>query len=93
MGVDEILAKIKPVLKQYKVKKADLFGSVAYGEDTAESDVDLLVDLPEGSSLFDMGRLKLDLEEALNKDVDLLTYNSVHPYIKKYVFSKTIQVV
>jgi len=80
--LDTIQETIIPILKNHKVKRASLFGSVVYGEQDKGSDIDLLVELPGGSSLFDLVRLKRDLEKGLNKKVDLVTYNSLHPLIK-----------
>jgi predicted nucleotidyltransferase len=49
-----------------------VFGSVARGEATAESDVDILVDLDPGTSLLDLSALILDLREALGRKVDVV---------------------
>lgn len=70
----EIQKKITPVLKEYKVEYAAVFGSVARGRDTAESDVDMVVRiqrLPHG--IWGFVGLKQDLEKALNKRVDLIS--------------------
>ena len=50
-----------------------VFGSVLLGNDRKGSDLDLLVDLQPGATLFDLGDLQLDLEEMLCVPVDLLT--------------------
>jgi len=93
MGTDQIISTIKPVLLKYGVSKAELFGSTAWGEMTDKSDVDILVQLPDEASLLDLVHLKQELEGYLGREVDVVTYRSVHPYIKDYVFSKTISVV
>jgi predicted nucleotidyltransferase len=49
-----------------------VFGSVARGEDTTSSDVDLLVELDEGVSLVDLAGLKRELSELLGVDVDVV---------------------
>ena len=85
MNQQEIAKKIIPILKKQGVKKAALFGSQARGDAKKNSDVDLLVELPKRFGLFEMGGLKMDLEEALNKKVDLVTYGSIHPLLKKYI--------
>jgi len=57
MNVEEIkrtLKKIKPeIMKKYKVKEIGVFGSFARGEETEESDIDILVTFEEGATLFD----------------------------------------
>lgn len=50
-----------------------VFGSVLHGEDTEDSDVDLLVDMPRGTTLLDMVRLQNALEKELGVPVDVLT--------------------
>jgi hypothetical protein len=49
-----------------------VFGSVARGEETGSSDVDLLVDMGEGSSLLHQVRLRRELSELLDVDVDVV---------------------
>ena len=70
------------MLERYGVRRASLFGSVARGDDTSKSDVDILVEMPEDASLLELAGLKIDLEEALSRDVDVLTYDSLHPLLR-----------
>jgi uncharacterized protein len=69
-------------LKKANVTKAALFGSYARGDNTKESDIDILVDLPRGKSLFDLAGLQIDLEEKLQKKVDVVTYRSICSHLK-----------
>ncbi|VVB96836.1 Nucleotidyltransferase domain protein [uncultured archaeon] len=78
----EIRDKILNALKRNDVKRASLFGSVVRGELTDESDIDILVEFRGKKSLLDLAGLKLDLEEVLERKVDVLTYNSLHPLLK-----------
>jgi predicted nucleotidyltransferase len=57
---------------RHGVRNVRVFGSVARGEETAESDVDLLVDLDPGVGLFAIGALEVDLEERLGRKVDVV---------------------
>ncbi len=71
------LANIKNVVGKvasaYPVISIDLFGSYANDEATKDSDVDLLVYFDESiASLFDLSGLKLDIQEKLNKKVDII---------------------
>lgn len=59
-----------------------VFGSVARGEDGPNSDVDLLVDLPEQTSLFAVLALEGTLERILNVKVDLAPVNSLKPRVR-----------
>jgi predicted nucleotidyltransferase len=59
-----------------------VFGSVARGEDRADSDVDLLVDLPEHMSLFSLARLQAELESILGARVDLVPSQDLKPSVR-----------
>jgi len=85
MTAQNIKFKIAPILKSQGVIKASLFGSFARGENTRNSDVDILVKLASGKTLFDLVGLKMELEDALGKKVDVLTYNSIHPLLRKNI--------
>ncbi|MGH2517334.1 MAG: nucleotidyltransferase family protein [Ktedonobacterales bacterium] len=74
------------ILRACGVQHASLFGSYARGEQHLDSDVDLLVELPVGASLFDVSRLGLALEELLGRPVDLVTsFAALHPLIQERV--------
>lgn len=77
--IDEITARIKPVAEKYGIPAVYLFGSYARGTATEDSDVDLLVDTTgtDLTNLFALGGLYCDLEDALGKEIDLLTLNSL----------------
>lgn len=93
MTITEIKNKILPLLRKYGVSRASLFGSVVRGDDSPDSDIDLLVELPDDSSLLELGGLKVELEELLNRKVDLLTYNSLHHLIKEEVLSQQASLI
>ncbi len=69
-----------------------IFGSVARGEDTANSDIDFLIDydLSKTSPWFP-GGLLIDLEELLGRKVDIVTEKSLHPSIKEKVLKEAIK--
>jgi predicted nucleotidyltransferase len=62
-----------------------VFGSVARGEDGPESDVDLLVDLDPGTSLFDLGRMEVALVEILGRPVDVVPARMLKPRVARTV--------
>ena len=76
------------VLKKHGVKKAALFGSVARRVATEDSDIDVLVEFGDGKSLLDLAGLKLDLQEAVGKEVDVVTYKSLHPLLRKRILNE-----
>ncbi len=77
--IDEIRRRITPVAQKYGLAAVYLFGSYARGEATAESDVDLLVDITGTAidSLFKLGGLYSELEAALETTIDLVTLDSM----------------
>ena len=72
--VEEIRKIAAPIARQYGVAELYLFGPYARGEATAESDIDFIMDGGEIRSLYRLSAFRLDLEEALGKKVDLLTF-------------------
>jgi len=86
MGIEDIIGdKRDDVLRlaeKYGAYNVRVFGSVARGEATSDSDVDLLVDFRAGSSIFDMVGLWQDLTELLEREVDLSTEKNLKRWIK-----------
>lgn len=74
-----------PILKRQGVTKAAIFGSTARGEMKKGSDVDILVRLKKGKSLFDFVGLKLELEEKLDKKIDLVSYGAIKPRLRDII--------
>lgn len=85
MTIEEIGQKISPLLKKYDVEYAGVFGSVARGEDTIASDIDLLVKFQQPLGMFTFIHLENELTRVLDKKVDLATEQSLHRLIKKNV--------
>lgn len=77
--------KIRRYFSTQPVSKAWLFGSFARGEQTDDSDVDLLVTLDDGVGLFKFAAMNLDLEELLKKAVDLVSDQSLLPWVQSSV--------
>lgn len=67
-----------------------VFGSVVRGASTDSSDLDLLVDMSEGRSRFDLVALGADLEEALGVAVDVVTEKSLSPYLRDRVLAEAV---
>lgn len=81
---------IKLVAKKYGVIGVRLFGSVARGEANPKSDVDLLVELPPHTSLLTLVAIKQELEDSLNRPVDVVTEAAISPYIREQVLQEAI---
>jgi predicted nucleotidyltransferase len=93
MNVEEIKKKIIPILKRHGVTRAGIFGSVVRGEETKESDIDVLVEIESRMSLLDFVGLKLELEDALGKRVDLGEYSTIKPIIKEQILSEEVAIL
>lgn len=91
--IDQIKDKAVPILREAGVVRSAIFGSYARGEGQGASDVDVLVDLPRGKSLFDLVDLQMRLETALGKKVDVVTYNSLHPLLKDRILAEQVRIL
>jgi predicted nucleotidyltransferase len=65
--------KVRRIIESHRAKNARVFGSVARGEDTEVSDLDLLVDPTPDTTLFDIGAIRVELRSLLGVPVDVLT--------------------
>lgn len=94
MSLDELLqAKREDILRiatKYGAYNVRVFGSVARGEADSESDVDLLVDMEPGRSLFDLGGLLMDLQDLLGCNVDVVTEDGLRDRIRKRVLKEAL---
>ncbi len=70
------------------VARLRLFGSVARGEETPDSDVDLLVEFTRPKGLLALVGLEQELEAALGRKVDLLTPAALSPYLRDQVLAE-----
>jgi len=88
MELEGLKNKVIPILQHNDVKKAAVFGSFVRGEQKEDSDIDILVEFKGEKSLLDLAGLKIELEEALQRKVDVLTYNSLHPLLKDKILQE-----
>jgi hypothetical protein len=83
---NDLIEKIKSVLKNKPVQRAYLFGSSVRTDYNAESDVDILVELDYSKPIgLEFIKMKLQLEDILKREVDLLTTKSISKYIKTFI--------
>ena len=93
MGIDEVKEIILPILHSYKISKAGLFGSVTRGDLKDNSDLDLLVEMDKGISLLGFIRIKLELEQAVGRKVDLVEYNTIKPALKEKILKEQVKIL
>jgi hypothetical protein len=87
---EEIKNMIISILVRHGIKKILVFGSYARNEATSNSDLDLIVEFPEGSSLLDHIGIEFELSETLKMKIDLLSQNGISPYIKDKIMKEAI---
>ena len=92
-SIDELKKKIVPVLKEAGVTRAAIFGSVARGDATEKSDVDILVDFPRDKSFLAFAHLKTELEDSLQKKVDLVEFGMIREELKPFILNDQLQIL
>lgn len=83
---------IREAVGRYPTVNPRIFGSVAHGSDSDDSDLDILVDALPGATLFDMGGLYEELVELLGVPVDLRTPQDLSPRFRARVISEAVPV-
>ncbi len=96
MNKEKIISTIEAqedfLKKKYHVKSIGLFGSVVRGEETSESDVDILVEFESPVGFFEFIRLENYLSEMLGKKVDLISKKAVKSAVKNEIFKEIVYV-
>ncbi len=90
--VQRRLSEHRRELAQLAVRSLDIFGSVARGEATPGSDVDLLVEFDRSIGLFHFFRVQRRLEQILGCGVDLVMRDAVKPQLRDRIFRDAIRV-
>ncbi len=90
---DNITEKIKEILKENDVEKASLFGSILRKNFNKNSDIDILIKFKGKKTLFDLVELKEELSSKLNRRIDLLTYDAIHPLLKQKIINNQIRIL
>jgi predicted nucleotidyltransferase len=92
MGIEELLKErreeILRIAAKHGARNLRIFGSVARGEAGPDSDVDFLVDLEPGRTLFDLGALLMELRDFLGLKVDVVTEHGLKPRIREHVLKE-----
>jgi uncharacterized protein len=84
--------ELTSICSRHGARNLRLFGSVARGEDTAESDVDVLVDLQAGRTLLDVARLALELERAIGRHVDVVPATGIPTSVLAHIKHESVSV-
>ena len=90
--IKQIKTIIKPILHKYGIKNINIFGSYARGEANENSDIDIYCDRGNIKTFIDQGILEDELEEALNKKVDIIFDSSIlDEYFKNQIMEDMIK--
>lgn len=94
MGIAEVVGprrdEVLALAHKHGATNVRVFGSLATGRFDATSDIDLLVDLEHGRSLFDLGGLLVDLQELLGRPVDIVTEKGLKSRIRERVLRESV---
>ncbi|MHA1519146.1 MAG: nucleotidyltransferase family protein [Promethearchaeota archaeon] len=91
--LEEVKKQLVPILVQHQIQKASIFGSLARGETTESSDVDILIELAEDASLLDFIGIKFDIEEKLGLCIDLVEYSALKPALKNQILKEQVAIL
>lgn len=83
---------IREIALRHRVHNVRVFGSVLHGDDTEDSDLDLLVDPTSETTLMDIARIQLEVARLLNVSVDVLTPNALPVKFRAQVMTEAIAV-
>lgn len=76
---------LRSILRKHQIQRAHLFGSYARGVATKTSDIDVLIELPDKKTLFDLAEIKFAAEDKLHKKVDLVTRGALNPRLREHI--------
>jgi predicted nucleotidyltransferase len=83
-------SEILGLAARHGARNVRVFGSAARGEARPDSDIDILVDMEPGRSLFDLGGFLNDLQTLLGVEVDVVTEKGLRPRIRAQVLQEAV---
>ena len=84
--------RIREIALSHRVTNPRVFGSVLRGEDTEDSDLDILVDPTAEATLFDIAKIQMELNQLLNISVDVLTPTALPEKFRQRVIDEAVAV-
>jgi predicted nucleotidyltransferase len=85
-------AQIRSVVARHRACNAGVFGSVVHGDDHEGSDLDILIDPTPDTTLFDIAKIQIELEQLLGVSVDVLTPNALPDRFRQSVLKEAVVV-
>jgi predicted nucleotidyltransferase len=90
--IDDIMSQLRAlqpdIRKRYRIRDLGVFGSYVRGEQREDSDLDVLVDFDEGTTLLDYVGLQMELSEVLGLRVELANKKTLKPRIGKAILAE-----
>lgn len=87
------VAQILEIARRNGATSVSVFGSRARGDARPDSDLDLLIEVGPRTTLFDLGRMHVELNDLLGIDVDVVTVGSLKPYARDEILREAIPLV
>ena len=84
--------EIRRIVEANRGLNPRVFGSVLHGEDTEDSDLDILIDAAPRFTLFDMARIALEIEQLIDKKVDVRTPDDLSPKFRPKVVAEAMPI-
>ena len=84
--------RIREIALSHRVRNVRVFGSALHGDETEGSDLDLLVEPTDQTTLFDIGAIRFELKNLLGIDVDVLTPNGLPQKFRELVLREAVAV-
>ncbi|MBM5796522.1 MAG: DNA polymerase subunit beta [Cyanobacteria bacterium M_surface_7_m2_037] len=88
--LDALKPQVLALATRHGASNLRVYGSIATGHEHADSDLDLLVDLPEEQSLLGVISLRQDLEDLLGCSVDVTEAETLHPLIRAEILEQAL---
>ncbi|MDY0151917.1 MAG: nucleotidyltransferase family protein [Candidatus Cloacimonas sp.] len=88
----KVYKAIEPFIEEFGISQIRIFGSYARGEETPQSDIDIIVDIGKQIGIYQFIGLKQDIEATLNKNIDLFKPNTLEAFIKDQILAEAITI-
>lgn len=92
IALNQYRATIRSVVTSHRAANPRVFGSVLHGDDTEQSDLDILIDPNADTTLMDVANIQLDLERLLGVSVDVLTPKALPIKFRGIVLAEAVPV-
>lgn len=93
LDMEGVKREILPILRRHGVIRAGLFGSLVRGEVKNSSDIDVLVEIEHDISLLDFVGIKIELEQATGRKVDLVEYDTIRPLLRERILNEQVVIL